>query len=1599
MFPTGGGSSQTMAQETAAPQPRPGLDLFRAFASLTAQNSHSHQPTNQFIASLGQPSVHAAQLAAQQHSPSTSLLQQGISRQTVPHQETHAEQSNQPIRDDFHRRPSLMSNFFPPHLSHQQGTSRDEANHLDVDTSGNFAGIKIDPSPGGSTALSDREIEEAEKKATSDRLESIEKDRKQADQQVEALTKRRERLKNVKKESEQEVKETVNGEVDERENVPLWQRIIAENKRKSPIKTRLVVKRPAQEACFYEPCNAPGMIELLKRQKVFEPKLRQTIILRQRVKLECYRYNDETYNSCMRDYLRKLERWENSPKKVARDLKNREIFERAFPEMKRSREEKERSCRTDRISLRGQDGVDEQPAPSEKGQVDEEYKMRNAAAIPPLIVNESPIRPRFFDNKHAIIKNAAAENKNWIETFLSSWSDDEKKLFRERLSAVGKNYANIAMFLENKTVKDCVLYYYLCKKRENFKAVIPKRKRKLAKTYKPPTMPTAEELAMYQLVPQDALTEAQSSASQDSKCVMCQLRIDPTTNPGRVLTRSNYEMYGIDARKQGADCKICTKCKDEVLKIRNSGRCMVKVCASGKRKVKATKAMPAKWRQMDDRQRSFMLAHLSIPREIVKCCGPCFKRISKKLDMLFAGDLQDEMAKFEMEIHQTWQSGEISRLQNLVAQFGTNWSTISEQMQGRSADDCRLQYETLCKKEEEEEEDFEEDADNFKCDRHEDDIAMEEDTQDVPESSVITVQDGDLDVDITEVPTTSNATVFDISSFEVKPKEECQPLVEQSSISTGLVKGSITAGTPFRPPSVSIIEQPPSVPQLTANAAAAAVTSQPSTTPTLLGGFDQNTLMQIHQLFGGDESRTRAILEQYQQQQRTYQQYQQQLVQQQPSMDQLYLTYSQLSEADLNRIYPTVDLATRCVIEFILQHKKQTATLQMRQQHAAMLGHIQAKQLEARQLEQQRQEQRLQQEKQRQIDAARKQLQEQIKHHDITAANIDKNTIAMVHRVGEINQSLQTASLTQLQRQQLLLEYSSQSAKCSSLQTMAQNHRLQRTQLQNQLDALNAGSGSAAAVASMSLSASPMVMRTHDPSMLLDDEQRLREEIEKIDEDIRGMEKQVRRLEEEERTYQKKKIQAEQMITSAFRINSTMQDFQAKQELKEAQDNMRVVEHSRLTFQKKLDNLRENRELLMRQQRMLLNSGSTSGVIVGGSGSISKGVVKDFTQAQQQQQAVKPVQPPTTISLAAQAQAQQFHLQMQQQQHKNLIGIRQPTADSKPPTSAHSPWPGTSTNKDRDSSPWSDNKRNFNNVMDRVVHEEVTNSHAAAQAAHAATHSSVAPPEIRRKSGLEMLNIPPVSVARHPQRRPTSPSSGAVGIQRPAMNRAARSIMGGVPSYGALVVNTSHGATGSPQMSSQHMSPSVSASSSTATNVYAHFQQSLNACSPANQLNKTQPMASPAMCVPKTEASPAVVQPLASPALPSTSGVLSSVSAFQEPTTSTSTAMPPPPTLSFLATSTVSGPPTYEPISPDDGAPTSPVSRAEAPSTSVASSQGSRMFSALDFDFPLAVAPSSTAPPPLPPSLAPPLAELLRTAGSEPIATAMTFEPLSDDDD
>lgn len=76
------------------------------------------------------------------------------------------------------------------------------------------------------------------------------------------------------------------------------------------------------------------------------------------------------------------------------------------------------------------------------------------------------------------------------------------QIFREQIVSYGKNFAAIAVFLDRKSVKDCVLYYYLTKKRQNYKALMGKKRKKPPRSYKPPLMPRLEEVALK--APQDA---------------------------------------------------------------------------------------------------------------------------------------------------------------------------------------------------------------------------------------------------------------------------------------------------------------------------------------------------------------------------------------------------------------------------------------------------------------------------------------------------------------------------------------------------------------------------------------------------------------------------------------------------------------------------------------------------------------------------------------------------------------------------------------------------------------------------------------------------------------------------------------------------------------------------------------------------------------------------------------------------------------------------------------------------------------------------------------------------------------------------------------
>jgi hypothetical protein len=116
--------------------------------------------------------------------------------------------------------------------------------------------------------------------------------------------------------------------------------------------------------------------------------------------------------------------------------------------------------------------------------------------VPPIFSN--PPR-RFFDNRNGLVDNSLAETQKQLEIFQNVWTDTEKAVFTEKIALYGvnfiiasqfninipfiikKNFAAIAAFLPTKTVRECVQFYYMTKKRNNYKQKFGRRRKKIGR--------------------------------------------------------------------------------------------------------------------------------------------------------------------------------------------------------------------------------------------------------------------------------------------------------------------------------------------------------------------------------------------------------------------------------------------------------------------------------------------------------------------------------------------------------------------------------------------------------------------------------------------------------------------------------------------------------------------------------------------------------------------------------------------------------------------------------------------------------------------------------------------------------------------------------------------------------------------------------------------------------------------------------------------------------------------------------------------------------------------------------------------------------------
>ncbi|KAL1432156.1 hypothetical protein MTO96_013491 [Rhipicephalus appendiculatus] len=181
----------------------------------------------------------------------------------------------------------------------------------------------------------------------------------------------------------------------------------------------------------------------------------------------------EKYNQLMECWKKEMEDRENTAANKTKKLKQREIFEKEFPELKKQRESRERFLRAgNRVRS---DAHMEEIIGGLQEQENADRKMRQNAAVLPVIVDlQERRRPRYCDHNRLVRDMAATHSEHQKQ---STWTDQEKEIFLEKFAEFPKDFGKIASFLEKKSVSECVRYYYLTKKKENPKQLRGKGKR------------------------------------------------------------------------------------------------------------------------------------------------------------------------------------------------------------------------------------------------------------------------------------------------------------------------------------------------------------------------------------------------------------------------------------------------------------------------------------------------------------------------------------------------------------------------------------------------------------------------------------------------------------------------------------------------------------------------------------------------------------------------------------------------------------------------------------------------------------------------------------------------------------------------------------------------------------------------------------------------------------------------------------------------------------------------------------------------------------------------------------------------------------------
>ncbi|XP_054852699.1 nuclear receptor corepressor 2 isoform X2 [Eublepharis macularius] len=340
----------------------------------------------------------------------------------------------------------------------------------------------------------------------------------------------------------------------------------------------------------------------------------------------------QRYDQLMEAWEKKVERIENNPRRRAKENKVREYYEKQFPEIRKQRELQERM---QRVGQRGSslsmsaarsehevseiiDGLSEQE--------NLEKQMRQLAVIPPMLYDADQQRIKFI-NMNGLMDDPMKVYKD--RQVMNMWSEQEKETFREKFMQHPKNFGLIASFLDRKTVADCVLYYYLTKKNENYKNLVRRNYRRRGKNQQQQQMPRSS---------QDEKDEKEKEKDMEKE----EDKPEAENDKEELTKEKNDDTSGED--------------NDEKEAIASKGRKTAN--SQGRRKGRITRSMASEANHEE----------VAAPQQ------------------------NAELASLEMNESSRWTEEEMETAKKGLLEHGRNWSAIARMVGSKSVSQCKNFY-------------------------------------------------------------------------------------------------------------------------------------------------------------------------------------------------------------------------------------------------------------------------------------------------------------------------------------------------------------------------------------------------------------------------------------------------------------------------------------------------------------------------------------------------------------------------------------------------------------------------------------------------------------------------------------------------------------------------------------------------------------------------------------------------------------------------------------------------------------------------------------------------------------------------------------------